>query len=302
MHLPRQWELFEGLVWLLREGVCKEEAAMGLRINTNIASINAQRHLGKQQRRLEHAQAALASGSRIVHASDDAAGLSIAENIRGQVSGIRVARDNADNAQSLIQISEGGLNEINNILIRLRELGVQAASDTVSDVEREFLDQEATQLTQESERIAQSTRFGNKKLLDGSGGELEYHVGPFAGDENVIKYSVTADATNSALGIDGVSVADKSGANDTLTAVDEAIVKLGNMRANFGAVQSRLQHTVTNLDIQNENLTAAEGRIRDTDVAFETAEMTSAQILQAASVSVLAQANNNGSVALKLIG
>ncbi|MCB0348321.1 MAG: flagellin FliC, partial [Bdellovibrionales bacterium] len=115
---------------------------MGLRINTNLASINAQRHLTKQQARLEHAQAALASGSRIVRASDDAAGLTIAENIRGQVSGIRMARNNAYNAQSLIQISEGGLNEINNILIRLRELGVQSASDTVSDTEREFLDQE----------------------------------------------------------------------------------------------------------------------------------------------------------------
>ncbi len=275
---------------------------MGLRINTNVASINAQRQLFKQQSRLEHSQAALASGSRIVKSSDDAAGLSIAENIRGQVAGIRMARNNAFNAQSLIQISEGGLNEINNILIRLRELGVQAASDTVSDVEREFLNQESSQLVQESERIAQSTRFGNAQLLNGSGKELEYHVGPFAGEENVIRYQLAADATTNTLGIDGVTVADKSGAKDTLNAVDGALITLGKMRADFGAVQSRLQRTVSNLDIQNENLTAAEGRIRDADVAYESSEMTSAQILQSASVAVLAQANQNGTAALKLIG
>ena len=274
---------------------------MGLRINTNVASINAQRQLSKQQRRLEHSQAALSSGSRIVNASDDAAGLTIAENIRGQVVGIRMARNNAFNAQSLIQISEGGLNEINNILIRLRELGVQSASDTVSDVEREFLDQEAQQLVLESERIAQSTRFGNKDLLNGTGEELEYHVGPFAGEENVIRYNIDADATVGALGIDGVAVSDKDSARDTLSAIDEAIVKIGKMRADFGAVQSRLEKTVSNLDIQNENLTAAQGRIKDADVAYETAEMTSAQILQQASVNVLAQANQNGSAALKLI-
>ena len=274
---------------------------MGLRINTNVASIAAQRTLGKQQSRLEHSQQALSSGSRIVKAADDAAGLAISENIRGQVVGIKMARNNAYNAQSLIQVSEGGLNEINNILIRLRELGVQAASDTVSDVEREFLDQEAQQLTSEADRIAKSTRFGNKALLDGTGEELEYHVGPFAGEENVIKYNINADATASAIGIDGVSVSDKDGARDTLQTVDDALVMLGKMRADFGAVQSRLQMTTSNLDIQNENLSAARSRIADTDVAYESAEMASAQILNQASVAVLAQSNQNGSAALRLL-
>lgn len=276
---------------------------MGLRINTNVASVSAQRVLGKQQNRLEHSQQALASGSRIVHAADDAAGLAISENIRGQVAGIRMARNNAFNAQSLIQVSEGGLNEISNILIRLRELGVQAASDTVSDVERSFLDQEAQQLVSESDRIAKSTKFGNKPLLDGTGEELEYHVGPFANeDENVIKYKVSADATNGTLGIDGLSMSDKEGARATLQSVDDALVKIGQMRADFGAVQSRLQMTTSNLDIQNENLSAAKSRISDADIAYETSEMTSAQILQSASVGVLAQANQNGMSALKLIG
>lgn len=251
---------------------------------------------------MEHAQMALASGSRIVKAADDAAGLAISENLRGQVAGIRMARSNAYNAQSLIQVSEGGLNEVSNILIRLRELGVQAASDTVSDVERSFLDQEAQQLTSEADRIAKSTKFGNKNLLDGSGEEMEYHVGPFADEgENVIKYKVSADATTSNLGIDGIDISDKGGARSTLASVDDALVKIGQMRADFGAVQSRLQMTTSNLDIQNENLSAAKSRISDADIAYESAEMTSAQILQQASVSVLAQSNQNGAAALKLI-
>lgn len=274
---------------------------MGLRISTNVASIGAQRVLSKQQQRMEHAQSALASGSRIVKAADDAAGLAIGENVRGQMVGIKMARNNAYNAQSLIQVSEGGLNEINNILIRLRELGVQAASDTVSDVERDFLNQEAQQLTMEADRIAKTTRFGNKTLLDGSGEELEYHVGPFSDEDNVISYQMNADATASTLGIAGVSVADKGGARDTLQSVDDAIVKLSKMRADFGAVQSRLQMTTSNLDIQYENIAAARSRIMDADVAYESSEMTSAQILQQASVSVLAQSNQNGAAALKLL-
>jgi flagellin len=275
---------------------------MGLRISTNMASITAQRTLAKQQTRMEKAQTSLASGSRITKAADDAAGLAISENLRGQIAGIKMARNNAFNAQSLIQVSEGGLNEISNILIRLRELGVQSASDTVSDVERSFLDQEAQQLTSEADRIAKSTRFGNKTLLDGSGEEMEYHVGPFANeDENVIKYKISADATTSNLGVDGISISDKDGARSTLESVDEALVKIGQMRADFGAVQSRMQITTSNLDIQNENLTAAKSRISDADIAFESAEITSAQILNQASIGVLAQANQNGSSALKLI-
>src|SRR5262249_31727251 len=160
-------------------------------------------------------------------------------------------RNNSYNAASLIQVSEGGLNEINNILIRLRELGVQAASDTVSDVERTFLDQEAQQLVEESQRIAKSTRFGNKALLDAPGEELEYHVGPFADEsENVIRYKISADATTSTLGIDGVSLSDKGGARDTLSSVDQALNQISKMRADFGAVQSRLGMTTSNLDIQ----------------------------------------------------
>lgn len=274
---------------------------MGLRINTNTSSINAQRHLGKQQARSAHALAAAASGSRIVNASDDAAGLAISESIKSQTRGIAMARNNAFNAGSLIQVSEGGLNEVNNILIRLRELGVQAASDNVSDVERGFLDLETQQLISEADRIAKTTKFGQKPLLDGTSEELEFHVGPNAGEENVITYNIKADATAGTLGIEGLSVADKGGARDTLGVVDEALSKIGAMRADFGAVQSRLNATTSNLDIQFENLSAANSRLRDADIAFETAELASANVLQNASISVLAQANQQGNQALRLL-
>src|SRR5579871_4472720 len=155
-----------------RMGLGRIGGFMGLRINTNVASIDAQKNLGVQQQRNEHALAAMSSGSRIVHAADDAAGLSISEHIKGQLRGEKMARNNAFNAISLVQVGEGGLSELSNILIRLRELGVQAASDNISDKERGFLNTEAQQLVQEGDRIAMSTRFGTKKLLDGSGEQM----------------------------------------------------------------------------------------------------------------------------------
>lgn len=274
---------------------------MGLRIATNTASIAAQRVLSKQQKRAEHSAQALASGSRIVNAADDAAGLAISENFKGQLRGISAARNNANNAISFAQVGEGGLNEVSNILVRLRELGVQAASDTVSDVERGFLNNEAQQLIQEADRIAKTTMFGKTKLLDGSGGQLEFHVGPQGGEDNVIAFEFDADATTSALGISGLAVGDKGDAREALESVDEAISKVGSLRANFGAMQSRMESTVSNLDVSYENLSAANSRIRDTDIAKETAEMASASILQNTAVSVLAQANQMPSVALKLV-
>lgn len=274
---------------------------MGLRITTNVASINAQRQLDKQQARNDHALAALSSGSRIVKAADDAAGLAISENLRGQIRGIAQARNNAYNAQSLIEVSDGGLNEINNILIRIRELGVQAASDNIGEVERSFLDQEGKQLIEEAERIAQTTRFGNMQLLNGTGEELEFHVGPFGGDENIVRYKFNADATGGALGYDGITLEDKSSARGALEAVDAALIQLGKIRADFGAVSSRMQATVSNLDIQHENLNSANSRLRDVDVAHESAELASSSILQQASIAVLAQANQRGAAALRLI-
>lgn len=275
---------------------------MGLRIQTNMAALSAQKVLAKQQKRAEHASQALASGSRIVKAGDDAAGLAISENIRGQVRGLQMARQNSFNAVSAIQVSEGGLNEISNILIRLRELGIQAASDNIGDKEREFLNLEGKSIIAEADRIAKTTVFGDKRLLDGSGGEQTFHVGAFGGEENTITYDLSSDARASELGIDGLTLESKSDARDLLTVVDEAMQKVGAMRANFGAVQNRLDSTTSNLDTQIENLSAAKSRIADTDIAHESSELASAQVLQQAGVSVLAQANQFPAVALKLIG
>ena len=275
---------------------------MGLRINTNMAAFSAQRVMGQQGKRAEHAAQALASGNRIVRAGDDAAGLAISENIKSQVRGLGMARQNSFNAVSAIQVSEGGLNEISNILTRLRELGIQAASDNIGERERGFLDLEAKNLIQEADRIAKTTMFGDKKLLDGSGGEQEYQVGPFGNEDNVISFELSTDATASALDIDGLGMETKSDARSLLSVVDEAVAKVGSIRANFGAIQNRLESTTNNLDIQIENLSAAKSRISDADVAHESSELASAQVLQNAAVSVLAQANQFPGVALKLIG
>ncbi len=275
---------------------------MGLRIGTNMASISAQKVLGKQQQRAEHAAMALASGNRIVRASDDAAGLAISESIRSQTRGLAMARQNAFNATSALQVSEGGLNEMTNILIRVRELGIQAASDNVGDRERGFLNLEAEQLVLEADRIAKTTVFGDKKLLDGSGGQQEFQVGLTGEAENIITYSLDTNATAGELGIEGINLADKESSRDALTTVDDALSKVGSMRANFGSLMSRLDSTISNLDVQYENLSAAKSRIADTDVAKETSEMASASILQSTAVSVLAQANQFPAVALKLVG
>ena len=275
---------------------------MGLRISTNIAAISAERQLGIQQKRSQHAMQALSSGSRIVSASDDAAGLAISENLKATTRGLSQAKSNAFNAGSLVQTSEGGLNEISNILTRLKELGVQAASDGIGDTERGYINTESKQLVQEADRIAKTTRFGSRKLLDGSNENLEFQVGDHGDADNVIAYKITSNATASALGISGLSLEDKGSARDSLGVVDTAMEKLGKMRADFGAVQSRLDATTANLDVQVENISAANSRLRDADIAHETAELTSSNVLQAASASVLAQANSSPQMALKLIG
>ncbi|MBX9765857.1 MAG: flagellin FliC [Bdellovibrionales bacterium] len=265
---------------------------MALRISTNVASLAAQRQISKSDAELTHSLKALASGSRIVSPGDDAAGLAISETLRGQVGGLRQARSNAENAISLIQVAEGGLNEQNNILIRLRELGIQASSDTVSDTEREYLDTEFQQLVSEFDRIAQTTSFGNKKLLTGSGEKFEFYVGANAGQENIIEYSLDANTTAGNVGIDGMAVASEDDAQSTMEGVDAALDRLNEVRANFGAIQSRLQAASSNLDIQIENVSAARSRISDTDVAYETAKAVQANVLTQLGTSVLAQANN----------
>lgn len=275
---------------------------MSLRINTNLASINAQRNLDVQQKRNVHAMKALSSGSRITQASDDAAGLAISEKLKADTRGLGMARQNAENAISFIQVGEGGLNEVNNILVRLRELGIQSASDTIGDQEREFIDVEAQHLLQEVDRIANTTRFGSKNLLDGSMDALQFQIGINGDANSAVTFDMAADATAGNLGVEGLSFSDKDDARDSLELLDEAIVKVGGMRANFGAFQNRIDSAISNIDVQKESLSAAYSRIRDADIAHETAELASSQILQQASIGMLSQANASTQAALQLLG
>jgi flagellin len=274
---------------------------MGLRISTNVAAIGAQRQLGIQQKRTEHSIAALSSGSRIQSAADDSAGLAISEGLRSQTRGLAQATSNANNAMSLLQTSEGGLNEIDNILIRVRELGIQSASDTVSDKERDYIHSEATQLISEADRIAKTTRFGDNNLLDGSGKDLEFQVGAQSGENNIIKFKSGADATSHGLGSSDIDLSSKDSARDSLETVDEALDKVSKMRSDFGSLQSRLNSTTASLGSQFENLSAANSRLRDTDVAHESTELASAKILEESGIAVMAQANQSPAAALRLI-
>lgn len=276
---------------------------MGLRINTNTASLNAQRTLGLNKANLDRSMERLSSGYRINRAGDDAAGLAISENLKAQIRGLRQASRNAQDGISLVQVAEGALNEISAILIRLRELAVQAASDTVGPVERQFLNVEYDQLVSETDRIADGTEFNGTQLLSGTGSILDFQVGT-RNDPNIDRISFDAskaDANAAALGINLTSVADKASAQNSLSAIDAAIVSVSAMRADFGAIQNRLASTISNINVSVENMAAANSRIRDVDVAEEAAEMTKNNILLQAGTSVLAQANQSSNVALALL-
>jgi flagellin len=245
----------------------------------------------------------LSSGYRINRAGDDAAGLAISENLRAQIRGLKQASRNAQDGVSLVQVAEGSLNEISSILIRLRELAVQAASDTIGPVERQFLNVEYDQLVSEVDRIADGTEFNGTQLLSGTGSILDFQVGT-RNDPNIDRLSFDAskaDANSAALGVNLTSVADKASAQNTLSALDQAIVSVSAMRADFGAIQNRLTSTISNLAVSVENMSSANSRIRDVDVAEETAEMTRNNILLQAGTSVLAQANNTAQTALGLL-
>jgi flagellin len=245
----------------------------------------------------------LSSGFRINRAGDDAAGLAISENLKAQIRGLKQASRNASDGVSLVQVAEGSLNEISSILIRLRELGVQAASDTIGPVERQFLNVEYDQLVSEIDRIAAGTEFNGTQLLSGTGSVLDFQVGT-RNDPNIDRLSFDAskaDANAAALGVNLTSVADKASAQNALAALDSAIVSVSAMRADFGAIQNRLQSTISNLAVSVENMAAANSRIRDVDVAEETAELTKNNILLNAGTSVLAQANQSAQTALNLL-
>jgi flagellin len=238
----------------------------------------------------EHSVRALASGKRITQASDDAAGLAIGEQLRGQMRGVRQAKMNAENATSLTQVAEGSLNEQANILLRMRELGIQAASDTVSDKERGYLNQEFTQLTSEFDRIAKTTSFGSKKLLTGNGSTLEFQLGWQGDATNVVKVELDGNSTASEVGIEGAEISSKSDARSSLGTIDKGLEKISEVRAKYGAFQSRLESARNSLEVQYEGIAQAHSRITDVDVAEETANLIQAKLKVDAGVSVMSQA------------
>jgi flagellin len=277
---------------------------MGLRINTNVVSLSAQRQLGVSNSKKQHSLEKLSSGTRITRAADDAAGLAISEKFKSQIRGLKQAERNAGDGISMIQTAEGGLNEVSNILSRLRELSMQAASDTVSDTERGFTNLEYQNLKQEVERISQVTEFNGNKLLNGVGGVYDFQIGinNDAFQDRITFDTNTLNSSANALGVSEVDISSKGGAQDSLAVLDQAIETVSGQRAQLGAKQNRLSSTIQNLQVFNENLSAANSRIRDTDFAAETAKNTKLNILTNAGASVLAQSNAANSVALKLIG
>lgn len=277
---------------------------MALRISTNLSSINAQKTIDKVQRGMQKSFAQLSSGERITKAADDAAGLSISETLKSTIRGYQQSQRNANDAISMVQVSEGGLGEISNILTRLRELAVQASSDTVGDVERGFINKEVGQLLDESQRIAQATRYGDQKLLDGTGESYSFQI-DINNDDFVDRIEFDSGkqvATNDSLGIDGFDFSDKDNARGALEILDDAQKNVNGYRANLGAIQNRLISTSENLGVAIENFSAANSRIRDTDVAHSSATLATSQVLMNASVGVLANANQTPQSALRLIG
>ncbi len=277
---------------------------MGMRVTTNISAINAQRNLVGSQRSINKSMAQLASGSRINIAADDAAGLAISEKMKAGIRSARQANRNANDGISMVQTAEGGLNEIGNIVTRLRELGIQAGSDTVGDIERGFMDKEVQQLKSEIQRISMSTKWGTTNLLDGSTPTFDFQVGIYNNpEEDRISFNASENnAQLDALGLAGLDYTSKEGAQEALSLLDGAQDSVNGMRANLGALQNRLTSTTDNLGVLEENMSAANSRIRDTDVAMASSEMTRNNILLQAGTSTLAQANQVNQLALKLIG
>ena len=278
---------------------------MGLRINTNVPSLTAQRILRANRASLDKNLERLSSGSRINRAGDDAAGLAISETLRAQIRGISQAERNAQDGISMVQVAEGALSEVSNLLIRMRELAVQAASDTVGPNERRFLDVEYQQAMEEIDRIANSTEYNGVKLLNGSAPVFEIQIGT-KNDPMIDRVKLfDAGATDSnviALGINLTSMADKPSAQNSLGAIDGALSQVNRVRAEFGAVQNRLQSVITNIAVSRENLASANSRIRDTDLAEEVSDLTKNQILMQAGISVLSQANSAMKSTLSLLG
>lgn len=274
---------------------------MGLRVNTNIASINAQRNTAQVTTRLARNYQRLSTGLRISTAADDAAGLAISERLRSQVRSLSQASRNANDGISLVQVGEGALNEVSNILVRLRELTIQSANGSSSTADKNTIKEEFDSLVNEINRIAQSTEFNGIKLLDGSSSTVTFQVG-INTTANIDQLNVSlSPALSTSLGLSSLDVGSGGSTSTAIVAIDQAINTVSQLRGKFGSLQNRLQSTIANLGVAGESLSAAESRIRDVDVAYETAELTRNNILQQASISILTQANSQPQSALQLL-
>ena len=271
---------------------------MGLRVNTNIASMTAQRQMGVVTSRLQGNYSRLASGLRIATAADDAAGLAISERMRSQIRSLGAAGRNAQDGISLVQTAEGALNEVSNLLGRMRELSVQSANGTLSTADRTTINDEVTALVAEIDRIASSVEFNGITLLDGTAAGTSIQVGLDAAETIGVTLQ---DATTATLGVDVIDVTTSAGANTALGLVDTAIDTVNAARGSLGASQNRLQSAIASIANSRENLSSAESRIRDVDVASETADLTRNSIMQQAAVSILQQANTQPQIALSLL-
>lgn len=277
---------------------------MGMRITTNVASLNAQKVMAQNSKSMQKSMAQLSTGSRITQAGDDAAGLAISENLKSTIRSYNQASRNANDGISMMQTAEQAMGEVSNIVTRLRELGVQAASDSIGDNERGFIQKEVNALKAEVQRVAESTSFGSRKLLDGSGGVYDIHVGTSANEKtDWISYDASqANVTTDALGIAELDFSSKEGARDGLSSLDNAQANVNGSRATLGALQNRLSSTVEVIGTMTENLSAANSRIRDTDVAASTSELARNNVLLQGATATLAQANQMPQMALKLLG
>jgi len=276
---------------------------MALRINTNVPSLLAQHHLDTTVRELNHTQEKLATGSRIVQAKDDAAGLAISENLRATLKATGQNIQNLLNGEYMLQTADSALHEVNNIVIRMKELAVSAASDTNGDYERGLLNEEYQALKDELGRISETTLFNGRPLLNGQGGEIEIQVGPNNVDElDRIKVGLDFEVNPDTMNLSGLDISNRDGARDALDPIGDALKTIASTRGRIGAGESRLGTTLRSLTQYEENTSGAFSQIRDADVAHETAEFAKFNILNQAGIAILSQANAAPQAVLKLLG
>ena len=268
-------------------------------IQHNIAAVNSYRNLGINQSSLSKNLEKLSSGYRINRAGDDAAGLAISEQMRSQINGINQASKNAEDAIGLIQTAEGALSEVHSMLQRMTTLATQSANGTYNSVARGNIQKEMDALIQEIDRIANNTNFNKVYPMSAAGNDMTFQIGPSSGETLTV---VTSQMTSTGLGVASLDLSEQTDSNAAIDTINAAIDKVSAFRADLGAAQNRLEHTIANLDVTSENITAAESRVRDTDMADEITAFTKNNILSQAATAMLAQANAAPQNVLQLLG